>query len=331
MRSIILIRILVVVFINVFQSVKAQKQLTTKITAIFHISGAEPYDDLSISPNGKIYQSHNSHINIIDKNTGDSLGVIPNTPSVHGIAFAEKLGKGYTTNGSNTVTIFDFNKDSVTGLIKVGIGPDGIIYEPFTKTIIVCNERSHDLTLIDPNSDTVLKVIPLSGSPEAPFSNGRGKLFVNIKKGHIDVVDLKTWKLENQFELGTGKRLTGLSMDTETDRLFVGTSNNLFFVLNGTTGQIIDSLPIGIGCDGVVFDPTTKYIFAACEDAKLTVIQELSGDHYTIIANVKTAQGANIVAIDAQTRTVFLPAHYDFDKIQKKYPPGIQMLKIEYF
>jgi DNA-binding beta-propeller fold protein YncE len=330
MRSKILIRILVIIFISLFQSVNAQKQSNFKISAIYHLTGAEPHDDLSISPNGKIYLSHNSHIDIIDKNTGDSVGVIPNTPSVHGIAFAEKLGKGYATNGANTVTIFDFNKDMITGQIAVGNSPDGILYEPFTKTIVVCNERSHDITVIDPVSDKITKVIPLSGSPEAPFSNGRGKLFVNIKKGHVDVINLKTWKLENQFELGTGNKPTGLSMDIKTDRLFVGTTNKLLFVLNGTSGQIIDSLPIGIACDGVVFDPITKYIFTPDQDANLTVIHENSANKYEIVANVKTAKYANIIAIDIPSHTVFLPAPYDYDKIQKKWPPGIQMLKIEY-
>ena len=57
--------------------------------------------------NGKLYVSHSTQVNILDASTGDSIGVIPQTTGVHGIAFDEALHHGYTSNGRlNNVTVF---------------------------------------------------------------------------------------------------------------------------------------------------------------------------------------------------------------------------------
>src|SRR6478735_8616765 len=67
---------------------------------IFHISSAGGWDYLAVQPNSnKLYVSHGTQVNILDKTTGDSLGVILNTTGVHGIAFIPSLNKGYTSNG----------------------------------------------------------------------------------------------------------------------------------------------------------------------------------------------------------------------------------------
>src|ERR1700744_1965533 len=85
------------------------------IVKTFHVGGLGSWDFIAVDPGSdKIYQSHATVVNILDKNTGDSIGIIPNTTGVHGIAFADELGKGYTSNGKiNTVTVFDLKTDSV--------------------------------------------------------------------------------------------------------------------------------------------------------------------------------------------------------------------------
>jgi len=45
---------------------------------------------------------------VVDGDTGNVLGDIPNTPGVHGAGIATKAGHGFTTNGGDsTVTMFD--------------------------------------------------------------------------------------------------------------------------------------------------------------------------------------------------------------------------------
>ena len=101
-----------------------------------------------------LYVSHAAQVNILDASSGDSIGVIPNTTGVHGIAFVTSLGKGYTSNGRlNNITVFDLTSSLTrcSGQINAaGTNPDAIMYDEYSKWIITCNGRSHDLSIIDP-------------------------------------------------------------------------------------------------------------------------------------------------------------------------------------
>src|SRR5438309_10039194 len=78
-----------------------------KVVKTVHIPSAGGWDYIAVNK-GKVYVSHGTQVNIIDENSGDSVGVILNTNGVHGIAFDNSMNKGYTSNGrSNNVTVFD--------------------------------------------------------------------------------------------------------------------------------------------------------------------------------------------------------------------------------
>ncbi|MBC7587903.1 MAG: YncE family protein, partial [Chitinophagaceae bacterium] len=122
------------------------------ISKTFHIASSGGWDYLAVQPSSnRLFVSHGNQVNILDKNTGDSLGIIPNTNGVHGIAFIPSLNKGYTSNGKlNSVTVFDLKSFAVLSEIKTGENPDAIFYDEYSKKIITCNGRSKDLTFIDP-------------------------------------------------------------------------------------------------------------------------------------------------------------------------------------
>ncbi len=111
----------------------AQDNLDHKIAKTFHIASAGGWDYIAVN-NNKIYVSHGTQVNILDENSGDSIGVIPNTTGVHGIAFDNELNRGYTSNGRlNNVTVFDLKTNAIIAQIPTGENPDAIMYEPFLK------------------------------------------------------------------------------------------------------------------------------------------------------------------------------------------------------
>ena len=92
---------------------------------------------------------------MIDTSTDKLVGTIPDTQGVHGIAIANDLGKGYTSNGTtNNVTVFDIATLKVTGKINTGQNPDSIIYEPVTHRVFTFNGKSNDFTMIDAKTGT---------------------------------------------------------------------------------------------------------------------------------------------------------------------------------
>jgi len=95
------------------------------VAKTFHIASAGGWDYIAVGPgNNRLYVSHGTQVNIIDEKTGDSVGVIPNTTGVHGIAFVPSLAKGYTSNGRlNNITVFDLKTNQVLGQIATGQNP----------------------------------------------------------------------------------------------------------------------------------------------------------------------------------------------------------------
>jgi len=295
-------------FITCFYESNAQGASGYQVKKTYKIESSGGWDYIAVAF-GKIYASHGTQVNILDEKTGDSLGYIPNTTGVHGIAFIESLGKGYTSNGRlNNITVFDLKTNQVLKQIPAGQNPDAIMYEPFTKKIITCNGRSQDLSIVDPVSEQVVATIPVGGKPETAVSDKMGKLYVNIEdKSKIAVVDLNSNKVENTWSLAPGEGPTGLAIDTKTKRLFAG-CDKLLVVMNATNGNIVDKVTIGDGCDGVAFDNNLKYVFASCGEGKLSIVQEVSADQYKLIDDVPTKRSARTIAINEKTHEVFLPA-----------------------
>src|SRR6476660_5653582 len=125
----------------------AQKKFSVLKT--YHIASPGGWDYIAVGPgNNRLYVSHGTQVNILDENTGDSIGVIENTTGVHGIAFDKEHNKGFTSNGRlNNVTVFDLKTNAVITQISTGANPDAIMYEPFSKKIITCNGRSQNLSI----------------------------------------------------------------------------------------------------------------------------------------------------------------------------------------
>jgi YVTN family beta-propeller protein len=279
-----------------------------RLAGIFKIKSSGGWDYIAVN-NHRLYVSHGGQVNILDERTGDSVGVIPHTAGVHGIAFVNRLGKGYTSNGrSNNVTVFDLKTNAILKQIPTGENPDAIFYDPYSEKIITCNGRSHDLSVIDPDQEKVTMTIPLSGKPETAVSNEAGRIYVNIEdKNAISEVDIAGGKVLNTWSLAPAEGPTGLVIDTATKRLFAG-CEKMLVVMNATNGVVTARLPIGEGCDGLAFDPSDRYVFASCGEGNLYIAREDSKGNCQITGAVPSKRSARTITIDRENHELFLPA-----------------------
>jgi YVTN family beta-propeller protein len=305
-----------VVFTSSLIHLEAQDKKKFHIVKTFPVLSDGGWDYLIVGPaNNRLYVSHGTRVNILDKMTGDSIGVIENTIGVHGIAFDKVLNKGFTSNGGlNTVTVFDLNTNQVIAQIATGQNPDAILYEPYSKQIITCNGTSNDLSILDPLENKLVATIPVGGKPETAVSNQSGLLFVNIEdKNEIVVVNLKTNKIESHISLAPGEEPTGLAFDKKANRLFAASGNKFLMVVNASTGAITNKLAIGEGCDGVALDTGTKNIFTSNGEGTMSVFHQLSADTYEMVETAITKRGARTITVDEETHLVYLPTA-DFEK-----------------
>ncbi len=301
--------VLTAILYAALQNINAQKSTVLHIINTLRIASAGGWDYIEVGPiNDWLYVSHGTQVNIINKKTGDSVGVIENTIGVHGIAFDVANKKGFTSNGKlNNITVFDMNSNKVLSQIPTGQNPDWIFYEPYTKKIVTCNGRGKNLSFIDVAKGIVTDSVAVAGKPETAVSDGKGKIFVNVEdKNEILVIDVKTLKVINHWSLAPAESPTGLAFDVKTNRLFAGCEKYLV-VLDANNGKIIEKLPIGDGCDGVVFDKVSKNIYTANGEGTMTVIKEDNANKFTVVENVTTKKSARTIAIDSSTQLLYLP------------------------
>lgn len=273
----------------------------------FPIASNGGWDYLAVNRN-KLYVSHGNQVNILDKSSGDSLGYLPNTAGVHGIAFIDAEGKGYTSNGrANTVTVFNLADDKELQQIPTGQNPDAIMYDAYSGMLVTCNGRSNDLTVIDPKTNKVLATITVGGKPEIAVADGKGKWFVNIEdKNEIVVVSAASLKVTNRWSIAPGESPTGLAYDPSSHLLFAGCDKRLL-VVDAVDGKVVEVLPIGEGCDGVALDKAKRLVFTSNGEGTMTIVKINPDHHCTLLETIPTQRGARTVALDEVSHQLYLP------------------------
>lgn len=277
----------------------------------FSIPGADGWDYVTVDSSARrIYVSHGVRVNVLDADTGAPIGTIEDTPGVHGIAIASAQHHGFTSNGKeDRVTMFDLSTLAVIKKIEVGKGPDGIYYDAASERVFTNNHHSHNISAINAATGEVVGTVLVGGDGEGAVFGKDGLVYVALEdKSEIAVFDPKTLEVKRHFPLDGVTGPTGLAIDSNTNRLFVGGHNKTMLVMDAETGKKIASFPTGAGTDAAGFDSKTQRIFFSNGEGNLTVIQEKSADEYVQLTSVATQQSAKTMALDEKTGTIYLPA-----------------------
>ena len=306
---------LVIVFVLAGQAAPPAPQYEVKQK--FTLGGDGGWDYLTYDPAGKrLFISRGTRVMVVDPAKGSVISEIPNTPGVHGIALAQDLNKGFTSNGrENSVTVFDLKTLKETDRIKIeGENPDAILYDPASKRVFTFNGRSKNATVIDATNNKVVATVPLDGKPEFGVADGKGLVFVNIEdKGEVTSIDARKAAVVNTWPIAGCEEPSGLAMDQKNRRLFPVCGNKVMAVVNADNGKVITTIPIGQGVDAAGFDPGTSLAFASNGDGTLTVVHEDSADKYSVVENASTQRSARTMALDTNNHDVYTVAA-DFDE-----------------
>ncbi|MGE5327042.1 MAG: YncE family protein [Deltaproteobacteria bacterium] len=273
-----------------------------------HLGGEGFWDYMTMDGQARrLYITHGTHVMVLDADSYQVVGDIPDTQGVHGVALAPEFGRGFTSNGRTaTVTIFDLKSLKKIGEAKTEEGPDGILYDPASKRVFTFNGPANSTTAIDAATGHVAGSVALGGRPEFAVADGEGHLFNNLEdKSEVVEIDSRGLKVVNRWPLAPCESPSGMAMDTEHRRLFIGCHNQMMAVMNADSGKVVATVPIGRGVDANRFDPRTQLAYSSNGDGTVTVVHEDSPDKYSVIENVQTERGARTMEIDPQTHRIF--------------------------
>jgi hypothetical protein len=260
------------------------------------------------SATARVYIARTDFTTVIDTKTGKSSQL--NSAS-HGHMVVPVAGTtlGVLPQGAGTVLIADTAKDVAVATIPSGMGPDGAVYDPFSKLVFVMNHRGGDATLIDPIGRKAVATIPIGGTLEFAASDGAGKVFVNIEDQHqIAVIDVTMRKVVGRYAMAGCDSPTGLAY-VPGSKMLISSCDAVAKVIQASDGKEVASLTIGKGPDAVICDAMRQIAFIPCsQEGILEVISVRDPAHIAVVQQVATQIGTRTGTLDPQSGRLYLIA-----------------------
>lgn len=281
-------------------------QSAYRIQDRWKIGGTGGWDYLKVDPvTHHLYVTHGPRVEVLDLQSGKIVGSITGLKGTHGVALDEAGKYGYISDGAaNVVIVFDRNTLQKITAIPAETNPDGILYEPVTRTVWAFNGRSKNVSVIDTAQQKVIATIPLSGKPEFPVADGKGSVFVNIEdKNEIEKLDAVAKKSITTWPLSGCESPSGLAFDAAHRHLFSVCDNRKMAVTDADSGKVLANPTIGDSPDAARFDAAHQLVFSSNGDGTLTVVNARS---YKVLQNLKTEKGARTLALDEHTGRIYL-------------------------
>lgn len=275
------------------------------------IGGDYGWDYLTADTEGRrLYVSHEREVVVLDLDSSAIVGHIPQGRSVHGIAVARELGRGFISNGQpGSVTIFDLRTLKRIDEVPVGKDPNVILFDRKTRRVFTADRGSQRVTAIDVATGKVVGTIEgLGGKTEHAASDDAGHLFLNMQDLNTLLrIDTQSLKVTETWPVAPCKQPSSMDIDRAHARVFIGCRSGVMAVVDGATGRIVTTQPIGQGVDAAEFDETRGLAyFSSGGDGTMSVFRQETPENYTLVERVKTQAGARTMAVDRKTGRAYL-------------------------
>jgi YVTN family beta-propeller protein len=273
------------------------------------VGGEGGWDYLTSDPKAhRLYVTHGPRVEVLDTDSGKVVGSITGLKGTHGVALDDSGKYGYVSDGgANVVVVFDRATLASVASIPAGTNPDGIAFEPVTKTVWAFNGRSSNATVIDTGQQKVVATIPLDGKPEFPVADGKGTVFANIEsKNEIVRFDAAARKITATWPLANCESPSGLAIDPARRRLFAVCDGGKMAVVDADSGKTLANPSIGDGPDAARFDSSRKLAFSSNGGSGTLTIIDAGKDNYPVLQNLATQRGARTMTLDSATGRIYL-------------------------
>ena len=115
------------------------------------------------------------------------------------------------------------------------------------------NQGDDSASVYEADDGDFLKNIKLTGKPGLAVVDPKaGRIYCTIEdKNEIDVIDAKTHTVTNHWPIVAGETVSGIASDPLHHLLFLGCTNKVIFMVNGTNGLVLDALPTDQGVGSI--------------------------------------------------------------------------------
>ena len=294
-------------------SAQAAGALVYKLSFVQFLKGSAPSWDYLTVDSGRsllFLGRRAAGVTVYDTRAHAVVGSVENSAGANDATLVPEFGRGYTTNGDGSTTVFDLATFKAIARIKIGEDADAAFYDPATRQLAFTLGDAHSLLFMDAKSATITGKLELPGHElEGVAPDGKGALFVverDIAK--VAKVDSAGHALISELPLPNCELPTGVALDRERKRLFLGCKGDhpVLTVVDTETGKVVAQPEIGRGNDGVVYDPATRRVYTSNGvDGNIVIFDQKSADSYVLAQAVTTRPIARTMAFDPTTLKIY--------------------------
>lgn len=262
----------------------------------------------------RIYMSRRADgLTVVDVAANKVVGQVANAKGAGAVALASKLDRGFTANTDGSMSIFKLSDLSPIDRLSFGDNFDGVVFDDVTGILAFQQADNSIELLVDAATGKKLAAVVVEGTQlERPTLDGRGSLFLPMRDtGVVYKIDLKAGRIAAKWDVSAKcVEPSGADYDAASDRLFLACrgkqANPVLAVVDGGSGKVTATLPIGRGADDVVFDPATKTVFVSAGlEANIVVAKQTGPDDYQMVQAFQTRAGARVMRYDTKTRNIY--------------------------
>lgn len=234
--------------------------------------------------------------------------------------------------GSDLMTVFDVNKQTIVGDVKDLKRVHGVLAVPALHRVYAAATGTNELAVIDDQSLSIIARVPAGDYPDGiAYASKTNKIYVSDLHGKTDtVIDAKTNQRVTTIALGGG---AGNSQyDSGADRIFVTVDGREELAeIDPNTDQVVARYPL-TGCKGshgLLIDSEHRLAFAACEDNSKLVVFDLEAKQAT--ATLSVGADPDVLAFDAGLRRLYVSAESGIISIFDEHERGLQKVAEGFF
>lgn len=201
--------------------------------------------------------------------------------------------------GSDLMTVFDLNKQTVIGDVKDLKRVHGVLAVPELHRVYASATGTNELAVIDDQTLQIMARVPTGDYPDGvAYVSKEGKIYVSNLHGKTDtVIDARTNKPITTIQLDGGAGNT--QYDSASNRIFVTVDGrNELAEIDPHSDQITGRYPL-TGCrgsHGLLIDSEHRLAFAACEENAKLVLFDLDTKKAT--ATFSVGADPDVLAFD---------------------------------
>jgi DNA-binding beta-propeller fold protein YncE len=257
---------------------------------------------------------------VFDLKTGNIIHKISGIEKPHAILYRDDLKRLYVTDGeAGDLKIADSESYKIVSSVKLLEDADSIGYDPATKLLYIDNgggdvhQTYSMLSIVDTTAGKKVVDIKVDGDTlEAmALDKSSSRLYLNNKaKSQVDVIDREKRTLIASWPVTLAKTNVAMAYDEANQRLFIACRSGGIVVIDTQTGKELSVLPITKGVDDLVFDATSKRLYASC-DGDVSVYEQNTPDSYKLLGKVPTGPLARTALLVPQMNRYFVavPQH----------------------